>query len=180
MTDPVTTSALTAVAGASALAANANANAPVPDASVSGAQSSATDGETDTPDKGDQGVTVTLSAEGRTLARMSGGISGAAPAQRSDNSDIDDSDLPLGIKNALKQIRELKQQLKEKMEELQRTMSDQTLAPKQRAAKVQQLQAEIGVITTALATAMKALSEALQSSGVSPEQLQTAAKLAMV
>ncbi|MDQ2183868.1 hypothetical protein RBI13_01575 [Alcaligenaceae bacterium A4P071] len=180
MTDPVTTSALSAVAGAAALSANAYSSPTVANTEALEAQANAEGDDDGAADKSDRGVLVSLSAEGRTMARMSGGIMGTAPAERQDNSDIDDSDLPLGIKNALKQIRELKQQLKEKMEELQRTMSDQTLTPKQRAAKLQQLQAEIGVINTALATAMKALSEALQSSGVSPEQQQTAAKLSMV
>lgn len=179
MTDPVTTSALTAVAGASALSANPYANAAVPPASVPDAQADADGSDAGGDDRSDQGVSVSLSAEGRTMARMSGGIAGTAPMKRSDNGDIDDSDLPLGIKNTLKQIRELKKQLKEKMEELQRTMSDQTLTSRQRAAKVQQLQAEIGAINTALTAAMKALSEALQSSGVTPDQQQTAAKLSM-
>ena len=73
-----------------------------------------------------EGVTVTISAAA---------FKAAGVEQRS-NADIDDSGLEDSVKQVLKMIRQLKQQIAEKQAELAAVAADNTLSPEEARAKV--------------------------------------------
>ncbi len=95
------------------------------------------------------------------------------------NKDIDESSLPDNVKQALKMIRELRQQLAEKQAELQALMADQDLSDEERMQKAQGLQSEIASITGAISTANGALLQAIHDAALSPDQLQEMSGLMM-
>lgn len=100
------------------------------------------------------GVQVTLSDVGLKMA--------AGGAQKTSNSDIDDSSLPDNVKNILKMIRKLQQLLAEKMAELQAVMTDRRLDPEQLQARVGALQSEIASLNAGIVSANGALVKALK------------------
>ena len=93
---------------------------------------------------------------------ISGAGMGMASAEKSSNSDIDESNLKDNIKQLLKMIRELKKQLAEKMAQLSAAMNDTTLSPEARQAKVAGLQGDVATIQAGLMTAQGQLSKALK------------------
>lgn len=90
--------------------------------------------------------------------------------QAKKNQDIDDSDLPSGVKALLKMIRQLKEDLREATQKLQQIMSNSSLSDEERMIKAQELQAEIAGITSALSSAMGSLIKAMKDMGLSKEQ----------
>lgn len=115
-----------------------------------------------------QGIKVTLSEQAEKISAAS-----------KDNKDIDDSSLPDNVKQALKMIRELRQQLAEKQAELQALMADQSLTEEERMAKAQGLQGEISTLNGAISTANGVLLKAIHDSAMSPDQLQEMSALMM-
>lgn len=113
------------------------------------------------------GVQVTLSDIGLKIS--------AGGTQKSSNSDIDDSSLPDNVKNLLKMIRKLQQQLAEKRAELQAVMSDKRLSPEQLQARVSALQSEIAGLSAGLNSANSSLIKALKD--LSSDQAMDVAKL---
>lgn len=105
-----------------------------------------------------EGVKVTLSANAFK----------AAPTKSAD-SDIDESGLDDNVKQMLKAIRRLKQQIDEKMAELQAVAVDQSLTPEERQAKVANLQTAISSLQAGLVTAETSLAKAMK--GMSPEDV---------
>lgn len=122
--------------------------------------------ETAAPDKVQEGVRVTLSELGRARSTEK-------------NKDIDDSDLPDTVKDLLKMIRSLKQQLASKQAELEALMADQNLDDEGRKTKTEALQVEINSLQSALTGANASLIKAMRDAGLSPEQMQTAGSLAL-
>jgi len=114
-------------------------------------------------------VRVALSHTGRILA-------GSEPGK---TADIDDSNLPDYIKEALKRIRELRAKLQEKLQELHAAMADTRLSKDQRQARVQSLQSEVATLSGALTDATAALPKLLRDASLSPEQMMTASLLVM-
>lgn len=90
--------------------------------------------------------------------------------QAKKNQDIDDSDLPSGVKALLKMIRQLKEDLREATQKLQQIMSNSSLSDEERMIKAQELQAEVAGITSALSSAMGSLIKAMKDMGLSKEQ----------
>ncbi|MGE8362416.1 hypothetical protein [Pseudomonas sp.] len=125
----------------------------------------------DTPllkDKMRQEIRVFLSEAGQ-----------ARSASDKKNRDIDDADLPELIKNILKMIRELKAQIAAKKAELEAVMADQNLSADERRLKAEAIQTELASLNGALISANANLIKVMREQGLSPEQMQTAASLAM-
>lgn len=121
------------------------------------------------PETLQEGVRVSFSQLGRELS-----VQGEKK-----HKDIDDSDLPDSIKNLLKMMRELKQQIAMKLAELQQLMSNDSLDPGQRNVRLQALQAELGALNSALSSVSNNLARLMRELGLSSEQMQTAATLAL-
>lgn len=110
-------------------------------------------------------VYVSLSELGKTNAK-----------QAEQNKDIDDSNLPDTIKQILKNIRDLKQQIADKQAEIDKASQD-GLQSEQQREKLKLLQTELGMLNSALAGAQQSLNKALQQQDLSDKQIQTALSL---
>ncbi|MGK8436189.1 hypothetical protein ACRS3X_02345 [Ectopseudomonas hydrolytica] len=120
------------------------------------------------PEEVREGLRVSLSELGKSMAEK---------AER--NRDIDDSDLPKAIKDLLKMIRELRAQIAEKQAQIDAVMRDHSLDPEARRLQLESLQTELASLNGALASANANLVKLMRENGLSPEQMQTAASLAM-
>ncbi|MFJ3485788.1 hypothetical protein ACIPL1_20695 [Pseudomonas sp. NPDC090202] len=98
-----------------------------------------------------QGVEVLLSPEAQKAAKAGG-----------KDADIDDSNLPKRIKDQLKMIRSIQERIGKRMRDMQAFMSDRSLAPKVRQAKIRQMQMEIAAMTNSLMLATYQLNQAMQ------------------
>lgn len=115
-----------------------------------------------------EGIKVTLSEQSQKISEAA-----------KDNKDIDGSSLPDNIKQILKMIRELRQQLAEKQAELQALMADQSLSEEERMQKAQGLQGEISTLNGAISTANGELIKAIHDANMTPDQLQEMSTLMM-
>ncbi|PZE14261.1 hypothetical protein DMX10_06935 [Pseudomonas sp. 57B-090624] len=110
-------------------------------------------------------------------------LSEAGKAQASDeakkNQDIDESSLPDSIKQILKMIRKLKEDLREKMAELQSVATDQGLDDETRMQRMEGLQSEVASLNGAISQATASLMKAMREAGLSGEQMLEAAQLLM-
>lgn len=122
-----------------------------------------------TPEEMKESLKVSLSELGRKM-------SGKAEEK---NKDIDEADLPEAIKQLLKMIRELRAQIAEKLAELQEIMADDSLDAETKRIKVEALQSELGSLNGALSSANANLVKLMREQNLSPEQMQTAAALAV-
>jgi Sec-independent protein translocase protein TatA len=113
------------------------------------------------------GLRVTLSELGKVRA---------AAAK---NDDIDEADLPDNIKEILKMIRALRQQIAEKQAELQALMADSEMDPQLKQMRVEALRSELTSLQGALSTAQASLVDALKDKRLSDDQRMKAASLAM-
>ena len=111
------------------------------------------------------GVYVSLSEQGKTNAK-----------QAEQNKDIDDSNLPDIIKQILKTIRDLKQQIADKQAEIDKAKQD-GLQSEQQQEKLKLLQTELSMLNSALGSAQRSLNKAMQQQELSDEQIQTALSL---
>ena len=103
--------------------------------------------------KGVEGVTVTIS----------GAAFKAVAVASKANSDIDDSGLDDSVKQILKMIRKLKQQIAEKMAELQAVANDNSLTPEQARVKTNNIQGAISALQAGLMTSQGSLLKAMKS-----------------
>ncbi|WDU63578.1 hypothetical protein LRS56_03245 [Pseudomonas poae] len=117
--------------------------------------------------KGVEGVTVTIS----------GAAFKAVAVASKANSDIDDSGLDESVKQILKMIRKLKQQIAEKMAELQAVANDNSLTPEQARVKTNNIQGAISALQAGLMTSQGSLLKAMKS--MSADGALKAASLAM-
>jgi multidrug resistance efflux pump len=104
------------------------------------------------PDEAKPGVSVTIS----------GAAMKAAAAQKTSNSDIDDSGLAENVKNLLKMIREIKKQIAEKQAEMAAVMADKNLSPEQARARLSGLQSALSGLQASLTSAQASLSKAMK------------------
>ncbi|PKM18932.1 MAG: hypothetical protein CVV11_10985 [Gammaproteobacteria bacterium HGW-Gammaproteobacteria-15] len=111
------------------------------------------------------GAYVSLSELGKTKAK-----------QAEKNKDIDDSNLPDTIKQILKTIRDLKQQIADKQAEIDKAKQD-GLQSEQQREKLKLLQTELSMLNSALGSAQQSLNKAMQQQDLSDEQIQTALSL---
>lgn len=101
----------------------------------------------------------------------------SAAAQK--NQDIDDSSLPDLVKDLLKRIRALKEQIEVKKEELNAVMSDQSLDPEAKRLKIETLQSELASLQGALSSANATLLKVLPKLGLTDQQMQEVSGLLM-
>ncbi|WP_082224433.1 hypothetical protein [Pseudomonas trivialis] len=114
-----------------------------------------------------EGVTVTISADAFK----------AAGAAKSSNADIDDSGLDDNVKQVLKMIRQLKQQIAEKQAELAAVAAANNLSPEEARARTSALQGEISSLQAGLMSAQTSLAKSMK--GMSAEDSMKAASLSM-
>lgn len=100
----------------------------------------------------------------------------AKAKQAEENKDIDDSNLPDIIKQMLKTIRDLKQQIAGKQAEIDKAKQD-GLQSEQQQEKLKLLQTELSMLNSALGSAQRSLNKAMQQQELSDEQIQTALSL---
>lgn len=112
------------------------------------------------------GLRVSLSELGRVRASAQ-------------HKDIDEADLPDNIKEILKLIRALRQQIAEKQAELQALMAQSGMDPQLKQMRVEALRGELSSLQGALSIAQASLVEALKDKRLSDDQRMQAAKLAM-
>jgi len=114
-----------------------------------------------------EGVTVTISADAFK----------AAGATKSSNADIDDSGLADNVKQVLKMIRQLKQQIAEKQAELAAVAAANNLSPEEARAKTSALQSEISSLQAGLMSAQTSLAKSMK--GMSADDAMKTASLSM-
>lgn len=131
----------------------------VPASATAGSEKTAT-GETQTPVR--LGVEVTLSAQSKTVNK---------------DADIDASNLPTVVKDQLKIIRRIQEQIARKMDELQAVAKDPSLSPKAREIKTRQLQMELTVLNQSLMSATREMNKSMRDLKLSTEQVTKAAGL---
>lgn len=113
------------------------------------------------------GIQVSISPEARKKAEE--------VKQR--NADIDASNLPDGIKDSLKAIREIEQKIADKLKELTDLISDKALDPEQKDAHSKQLQLEVSALRSGLSSAVSELNKAMSAQGLSANDRDLAHKL---
>lgn len=129
-------------------------------------QMARTEGEEPAEQEVRDGLRVTLSELGRVRATAK-------------NDDIDEADLPDNIKEILKLIRALRQQIAEKQAELQALMAEAGMDPQLTQVRVEALRGELASLQGALSTAQTSLVKALKDERLSNDQRMQAASLAM-
>ncbi|BBP84087.1 MULTISPECIES: hypothetical protein [unclassified Pseudomonas] len=118
---------------------------------------------------GHVGIRVSLSEAGKAQASE----------EAKKNQDIDESSLPDSIKQILKMIRKLKEDLREKMAELQSVATDQGLDDETRMQRMEGLQSEVASLNGAISQATASLMKAMREAGLSGDQMLEAAQLLM-
>jgi uncharacterized phage infection (PIP) family protein YhgE len=113
------------------------------------------------------GIQVSISPEARKKAEE--------VKQR--NADIDASNLPDGIKDSLKSIREIEHKIAEKLKELSDLANDKTLNPEQKDTRSKQLQLEVSALRSGLSSAVSELNKAMSAQGLSANDRDLAHKL---
>lgn len=120
-------------------------------------------------------VDAAAPAEGVKVT-ISGAALKTANAQKSQNTDIEDSGLSDQVQKILKMIREIKKQIQEKQAQLQQVMANRSLSPEQVKAQTASLQSAIAGLNAALMTATASLNKAMKDA--SSEDAIKAASLA--
>lgn len=103
---------------------------------------------------------------------------GKASKPRS-NDDIDESDLPDGIKELLKMIRELKAQIAERQAELEAIAADQGLDEEARLQRLEEVRTQLDSLRSALSSANLNLARMMRESNLSEEQSIEVGRLLM-
>lgn len=103
----------------------------------------------------------------------------ARSAAAEKNRDIDESSLPDSVKQVLKMIRELKEQIAAKQAELEAVMADPGLDPETRRLRVEALHSELASLNAALASANGSLLKLTRELDLSDVQMQELSGLIM-
>ncbi|KRP47015.1 VCBS repeat-containing protein [Pseudomonas libanensis] len=122
-------------------------------------------------------VPTTDAAKPAVSVTISGAAMKAAAAEKTSNSDIDDSGLADNVKNLLKMIREIKKQIAEKQAEMAAVMADKSLSPEQARARLSGLQSALSGLQASLTSAQASLTKAMKE--MSAGDAVKAASLAM-
>lgn len=104
-----------------------------------------------------EGIRVSLSNLGKA----------SAPQK---NDDIDESNLPDGIKELLKLIRALKAQIAERQAELDAIAADKSLDEDSRLQHLEAVRSQLNALRSALTSAQLNLAKAVREAGLSDEQ----------
>ncbi|MBT2373380.1 hypothetical protein [Pseudomonas fluorescens] len=111
------------------------------------------------------------------VVTISGAAMKAAAAQSASNNDIDDSGLADNVKQLLKLIRQIKQQIAEKQAEMAAVMADKNLSPEEAQARLGSLQSAMSTLQAGLTSAQASLAKAIKD--LDPGDAIKAAGLAM-
>lgn len=103
------------------------------------------------------------------------GLQKSKKAER--DKDIDESELPDNVKQALKAIRDKQEELEKKQQELQQLMSNSSMPLEEKQEKLKALQAEISSLTRGLLDSKNNLVSSMQDQGLTEQQIQTAMAL---
>lgn len=103
------------------------------------------------------------------------GLDKSKKAER--DKDIDESELPDSVKQALKAIRDKQEELEKKQQELQQLMSNSSMPPEEKQEKVEALQAEVSSLSRGLVDSKNNLVSSMQDQGLTEQQIQTAMAL---
>ncbi|AZE62571.1 MULTISPECIES: hypothetical protein [Pseudomonas] len=122
-------------------------------------------------------IPTTDAAKPAVSVTISGAAMKAAAAEKTSNSDIDDSGLADNVKNLLKMIREIKKQIAEKQAEMAAVMADKNLSPEQARARLSGLQSALSGLQASLTSAQASLTKAMKD--MSAGDAVKAASLAM-
>lgn len=122
-------------------------------------------------------IPTTDEAKPAVSVTISGAAMKAAAAEKTSNSDIDESGLADNVKNLLKMIREIKKQIAEKQAEMAAVMADRSLSPEQARARLSGLQSALGALQASLTSAQASLTKAMKD--MSAGDAAKAATLAM-
>ncbi|KRP75238.1 MULTISPECIES: hypothetical protein [Pseudomonas] len=134
--------------------------------------------ETKKAAESDVGVIPTADeAKPAVSVTISGAAMKAAEAEKTSNSDIDESGLADNVKNLLKMIREIKKQIAEKQAEMAAVMADRSLSPEQARARLSGLQSALSALQASLTSAQASLTKAMKD--MSAGDAAKAATLAM-
>lgn len=112
------------------------------------------------------GLRVTLSELGKARATAK-------------HDDIEEANLPDNIKEILRLIRALRQQIADKQAELQALMAESGADPRIKQMRVEALRGELSSLQGALSTAQASLLTALKDKRLSDDQRLQASRLAM-
>lgn len=129
--------------------------------------------ETDTEADGKPASTrVTLSDLGQALSAKR-----QAAQQPVKNQDIDNSNVPDNIKDLLKRIRELKEQIAEQQQKLNAVMANQRLSPEEKQKQLLQMQSTINSLNGALTSALGQMNKLVRDQDLTKEQQIAVASL---
>lgn len=129
--------------------------------------------ETDTEADGKPASTrVTLSDLGQALSAKR-----QASQQPVKNQDIDNSNVPDNIKDLLKRIRELKEQIAEQQQKLNAVMANQRLSPEEKQKQLLQVQSTINSLNGALTSALGQMNKLVRDQDLTKEQQIAVASL---
>lgn len=117
---------------------------------------------------------VDISPMGKALS-LANGKTGKA---RNDD-DIDKSSLPGGVKELLKRIRDLNEQIQQKMIELRQIQANQRLNEQERAQALERVQAELSSLNGALVKANAMLLKAMDDAELGGDARMEVAQLLM-
>lgn len=145
---------------------------PVPNPAQDFAPAQANDQTNAESSEKSSGTRVTLSDLGQALAAKRQGAN-----QPVKNQDIDSSGLPDTIKDLLKRIRELKEQIREQQQKLNTIMANQRLSPEEKQKQIQQAQATINSLNGALTSAYGQLAKTMRDQDLNKEQQISVASL---
>ena len=107
-------------------------------------------------------IPSTDAAKPAVSVTISGAAMKAAAAEKTSNSDIDDSGLADNVKNLLKMIREIKKQIAEKQAEMAAVMADKNLSPEHARARLSGLQSALSALQAGLTSAQASLAKAMK------------------
>lgn len=93
------------------------------------------------------------------------------------NQDIDSSNLPDTIKDLLKRIRQLKEQIQEQQQKLNAIMANQKLSTEEKQKQLLQVQATISSLSGALTSAYGQLEKTMRDQDLTQDQQIAAASL---
>ncbi|ABR88617.1 Uncharacterized conserved protein [Janthinobacterium sp. Marseille] len=118
---------------------------------------------------------VTLSSLGQALAAKR-----QAAMQPVRNQDIDSSNVPDNIKDLLKRIRELKEQIAEQQQKLNAIMANQRLSPEEKQKQLLQVQSTISALNGALTSALGQMNKLMREQDLTQDQQMAVASLLAV
>lgn len=124
--------------------------------------------------RGQAGLHVEISPVGKALS-----LAGGEAAKSRRDEDIDNSSLPDGVKELLKRIRDLNEQIQKKMIELRRIQADQRLNEQERAQALERVQAELNSLNGALTKANAMLLQAMDDAQLDGDARMQVASLLM-